>query len=80
MVKVIDDGRFSVYVYDERGVQHHLPHCDVRWSDGSSTQVALPSLTMIVGRPLPPAARQLLREHLESLYMKWAELNETEGD
>ncbi|MBA2446698.1 MAG: DUF4160 domain-containing protein [Chloroflexi bacterium] len=58
MVRVVGRGRFSVYVYAEAGQPHHLPHCHVRWSDGS-TQVALPTLWVLAGDELPRPAREL---------------------
>lgn len=74
MVRVAHRGRFTVYVYNEVGQPHHLPHCDVRWGDGD-TQVALPSLLIIVGDPLPAEALALLHDELESICTKWDELN-----
>jgi len=73
MVRVVSDGRFSVYVYNEYGVSHHLPHCQVRWADGDA-QVSLPLLTVIAGT-LPSAARRLLKEHQDDICLKWNELN-----
>ncbi|MGH2559505.1 MAG: DUF4160 domain-containing protein [Thermomicrobiales bacterium] len=57
----------------ERG-RHHLPHCHVRWSDGSSS-VALPGLTVIEGDALPRMARSLLDEHNDELADMWNLLN-----
>lgn len=74
MVRVVNSGQFSVYVYREVGQPHHLPHCNVRWPDGS-TQVALPTLRVLVGDPLPLAARELLRDHLEQIIEGWNRLN-----
>jgi malate/lactate dehydrogenase len=73
MVRVVDDGRFSVYVYDEYGVPHHQPHCQVRWASGDA-QVALPSLMVIAGA-LPSAAHRLLEENQDKICGKWDELN-----
>ena len=73
-MKVLDDGRFSVYVYREIEQPHHLPHCHVRWADGE-TVVALPLLQVIVGDPLPTTARQLLLDELEEVCAAWNEIN-----
>jgi len=73
MPRVCGNDRFSVYVYDEYGVRHHLPHCQVVWSDGDA-QVALPSLQVIVGT-LPRGAHALLYDNLERICAKWDELN-----
>ena len=61
-------------MYKEVGQQHHLPHCHVRWADGE-TVVALPLLQVIVGDPLPKAARQLLLGELEEIYAAWNKIN-----
>ena len=74
MVRVASRGRFAVYVYNEAGQPHHLPHRDVRWPDGNA-QVALPSLLIIVGDPLPAEAWELLHDELETICAKWDELN-----
>ena len=67
-------GRFRIYVYDERGQPHHRPHCNVRWSDGDA-QVALPSLVLLDGDPLPRAAWRLVNDHLADLVAAWNRLN-----
>lgn len=74
MVQVVRRGRFSVYVYAEAGQPHHLPHCHVRWSDGS-TQVALPTLLVLVGDDLPGRARRMLWDELDEICAAWNRLN-----
>lgn len=73
-MKVVSDGRFSVYVYSEIGVKHHWPHCHVRWVDGE-TVVMLPGLTIIAGVDLPKPAKELLRGNIDEIVDKWIELN-----
>ncbi len=75
MVRVFTQGRYNVYVYPEVGQPHHLPHCHVRWSDGS-TQVRLPSLQVLEGTPLPPAVRDLLHDRLDEIVAAWNALNQ----
>ncbi|MDP9365587.1 MAG: DUF4160 domain-containing protein [Chloroflexota bacterium] len=77
MVKVVQRGRFSVYVYVERGERHHLPHCHVYWSDGESV-VSLRDAELLRGDPVPPAARTLVREHLRDIRRAWDRLNPEE--
>lgn len=74
MVRVLQRGRFSVYVFAEGGQPHHLPHCHVRWSDGA-TSVSIRKLVVLDGDPLPPAARELLKEHGGELRAAWNTLN-----
>lgn len=74
-MKVLDDGRFRVYVYREVGQLHHLPHCNVRWTDGTS-QVSLDDLIeVLAGDPLPRRARRLLRDGIEAVRAAWNQLN-----
>ena len=73
-MKVLDDGKFSIYVYREIGQPHHLPHCHVRQADGE-TVVSLPMLIKIAGRPLSKSAKQLLLTHLEEICSAWNKIN-----
>lgn len=73
-MKVLDNGKFSVYVYREIGQSHHLPHCHVRWADGA-TVVTLPLLIRMAGTPLPKSAKQLLLDHLEEICNVWNNIN-----
>ena len=74
MVRVVQQGRFSVYVYVETGGRHNLPHCHLRWSDGES-QIALPSLRLLNGSVPPAAARDLLEAFRDELTVAWIALN-----
>lgn len=74
MVKVVERGRFRVYVFDERGQPHHLPHCHVLWSDGKSV-VSIDDLAVLAGNTLPAAARALLQEHQAEIHRAWQRLN-----
>lgn len=73
-MRVLQRGRFRVYVYPEEGEPHHKPHCNVRWSDGDA-QVELPTLDPIVGDPLPREARDLIFEGRAALIAAWNLLN-----
>jgi hypothetical protein len=75
MVRVVTRPPFSVYVYAETGAPHHLPHCDVRRGNEQSTQVALPTLQIIVGEELPRWVHRLLEEHLDEIVAAWNRLN-----
>lgn len=77
-MNVLDSGRFSVYVYDEVGQPHHLPHCHVRW-EGNDTSVALPTLIVLAGKPLPKAAMKLLLANLDKIYEAWDQLNQRDN-
>ena len=79
MVKVVQRGRFAVYVYAERGERHHLPHCHVYWPDGESV-VSLRDGELLRGDAVPAAARRLVREHLSEIRRAWASLNPEETE
>jgi hypothetical protein len=74
VVKVVEHGRYRVYVYAEVGQPHHQPHCHVRWPDGECS-VELLLLTVLAGDELPAAARRLLRDHLPEIRRVWTALN-----
>lgn len=74
MVRVAQRGRFSLYVFDERGEPHHRPHRHVRWSDGDA-RVALPDLVLLIGGPLPKQARDLVQDYAAELIAAWNRLN-----
>lgn len=73
MVKVVERGRYSVYVFDEARSPHHLPHCHVRWA-GSSASVALWDF-QVLGGVLPASALGLLEDHADEIRAVWNRLN-----
>ncbi|GEM_PF-3028653 len=73
-MKVAQLGKYAIYVYREIGGVHHLPHCHVRWADGSVV-VALPTLDVIAGGQLPRDARKLVADNLEKILKAWYQLN-----
>ena len=76
MPKILDDGRYRVYVYANDSSPHHLPHCHVYWDgDARSSVVSLPDLGLIVGDRLPRAARKLLLANVALLLARWHALN-----
>ena len=76
MPKILDNGRFRVYVYAKDVNPHHLPHCHVYWyGDEHASVVGLPDLDVIAGDSLPRAARKYLRDNVEALMAAWRRLN-----
>jgi len=73
MPKILDNGRFRVYIFANDDNPHHLPHCHVYW-DGNdhASVVSLPDLGMIVGETLPRTARRFLRANLAVLMAEMA--------
>ncbi len=74
MVKVVQRGRVSVYVYKESGHRHHLAHCHVYWPDGACV-IGLTDARLLVGQEPPSDAWRLVRDHLEDLREAWDRLN-----
>jgi hypothetical protein len=76
MPKILDNGRYRVYVYANDGNPHHLPHCHVYWNgSGHASVVSLPDLGVIVGESLPRTGQRYLRANLEVLMAAWRRLN-----
>lgn len=65
---------FVVCIYCERGGQHHLPHCHVRWADREAV-VSITTARLIVGDAIPAGAIQVLVENVDLLVKRWEELN-----
>ena len=48
MPKVLDNGKFRVYVYANDDNPHHLPHCHVYWDGHDHASVmSLPDLAVL---------------------------------
>jgi hypothetical protein len=76
MPKILDNGRFRVYIYANDANPHHLPHCHVYWDgDDHASVVSLPRLVVIAGDALPRAARRLLQDNVDLLMTEWVRLN-----
>jgi hypothetical protein len=75
VVKVVQRGRYRIYVYVELGGPHHHPHCHVYWPDGSAA-VELDSGRVLKGHDLPAEARRLFEEYQTLLENAWKDLNE----
>lgn len=73
MPAVLPFGRYAVYIHAGDTDRHYLPHCHVRWSDGSAV-VALTGMVALAGG-LPRAARTALLEHVAELVAEWIRLN-----
>nr|MDQ2827635.1 hypothetical protein [Chloroflexota bacterium] len=71
MGRVVSDGKFTIYVYVERGGKHHKPHCHVMWAEGE-TILEIPSLNQITGDPLRapalPAPARIWRYHHKEVW------------
>ncbi|MBI3821726.1 MAG: DUF4160 domain-containing protein [Planctomycetes bacterium] len=76
MPKILDNGRFRVYIYANDDNPHHLPHCHVYWDgDDKASVVSLPDLAVIAGDDLPKAARRFLQANVSILMAAWRRLN-----
>jgi len=79
VARVFTIGAFVVYVYAERGNPHKQPHCHVN-GKGTSTVVAIRTLTVLAGPKLPRNVRQALLDGLDELIARWEQLNPTSED
>ena len=76
MPKILDNGRFRVFIYANDDNSHHLPHCHVYWNGNDfASVVSLPDLVEIVGDPLPRPARRFLQDNVDLLMAAWQRLN-----
>jgi hypothetical protein len=76
MARVFKYRNFGVYVGDERGVQHHMPHAHIKERGSPVCTVHLISLEpMQPGKQIPPGLRAELEAHQQELIEKWEELN-----
>lgn len=69
-------GNFRVYVYDERGQPHHLPHAHIKLGNRRVASIFLLSLEFYDNRdPFPRALVKAIQEKQEVLLRLWQELN-----
>jgi len=69
-------GNFRVYVYDERGQRHHLPHAHIKQGGRRVASIFLLSLEVYDNRdPLPRTLIKAIHERQENLLSLWLELN-----
>jgi hypothetical protein len=79
MGRVLTLDGYAIYVYDERGSPHHLPHCNVRWAENSAN-LALPTLEKLSGKNVPRRVVKQLRERLDELVAAWEKMNPPAGE
>jgi hypothetical protein len=69
-------GNFAVYVYDERGQPHHLPHAHIKQRGRQMASIFLLSLQVYDNRePLPADLIEEIQVKQEDLLRLWQELN-----
>ncbi len=72
MPKILDNGKFRVYVYANDDNPHHHVYWD---GDDRASMASLPDLAVIAGEALPRAARRYLRANVAVLMAAWRRLN-----
>jgi hypothetical protein len=70
MVRVVTQGRYRIYVYQESGAPHHEPHCHVYWPDGECA-VSLRTFAVLRG----PVDRDAVQAHAGQIWATWNCLN-----
>lgn len=69
-------GNFGVYVCDERGQRHHLPHAHIKQGGRRVASIFLLSLEVYHNRePLPRTLIKAIYEKQQDLLRLWQELN-----
>ena len=77
MVRIFSFRNYGVYVFDERGSPHHLPHAHVKHRGQRVASVFLASLEVFneVER-LPSEVLKEIKAQQAALLAKWMELND----
>ena len=80
MVRGLGVGNFSVYVFDERGEPHHLPHAHIKHRGQRVASIFLLSLQVYDDRQqkLPSQLLDAIRAAQPQLLQLWAELNDND--
>ena len=69
-------GNFGVYVFDERGQRHHLPHAHIKQGRRRVASIFLVSLEIYDNRELLPSSLiDAIRAAQKDLLKLWVELN-----
>ena len=77
MARVFSFRNYGVYVLDERGAPHHLPHAHVKHRGRRVASVYL--LTLEISdqlERLPPGLLEAIKTNQSALLEKWTELND----
>jgi hypothetical protein len=76
MTRVIQIRNYGVYVADERGGQHHSPHCHVKHRGRRIASIHIVSLEMFIEiEPVPGDVMARIVENQEALMAEWERLN-----
>lgn len=76
MARVLRFRNFGVYVLDERGSPHHLPHAHIRFRGQHVASVFLLTLELFnVARNVDGDLVAELKDHQDGLLAAWEELN-----
>jgi hypothetical protein len=76
MTRVVSFRNFGVYVGDERGVQHHSPHCHVKERGRRIASIHLVTLEVLVAIDvIPEDLMKLIADSQDELLAEWERLN-----
>jgi hypothetical protein len=76
MPRILTYGNYGVFVYDERGQPHHLPHAHIRNRGRRVASIFLFTLEVFDDiEQLPSGLVGYISEHHEVLLARWEELN-----
>ena len=76
MTRVLSFRNYGVYVADERGVQHHSPHCHVKHRGQRIASIHLITLEVLTQiSPVPAELMKLITDNQDALLDEWERLN-----
>lgn len=76
MARVLHIRNYGVYVNDERGTQHHLPHAHIKNRGARIASVFLITLTVFnEEEPVPADVLEFISTRIGDLLAEWERLN-----
>jgi hypothetical protein len=76
MTRILRHKNFGVYVGDERGAQHHMPHAHIKERGSLICSINLITLEpMQKGKQIPAGLLPELKAHQDEMLEEWERLN-----
>ena len=76
MTRVLHFRNYGVYVADERGERHHMPHAHIKHRGQRIASIHLVSLEMLAQvESVPSELMALIHERQDDLIAEWERLN-----
>jgi hypothetical protein len=76
MTRILKEGNYSVYVFDERGAQHNSPHAHIKERGRQVCSIHLATLESLQAqRKVPRGLLPVLEAHQDEMIEAWERLN-----